>query len=214
MDFDGIVTYSKETTNGKELKRKATEEVEYKEYPNGDLQVDFWDKKAKFQQFYDTTRLIVHRKPLNVQGIRVYECDVSWYGHFDCHMTNPTTGEFESPRAQNYVDILTDIDLELLQKDTEYCNMVMRGLLEQKRVEKYIKTGLQEITAQPCGKYIGGVINSAGVYRETFSTVVGYASHNSKEMIIKRKENKINEIEYRRSQIEKPRREIKGIEDR
>ncbi len=194
-------------------------DVEYSPVSNGNLQVEFYDKDSDFKKFYDTTRLIIGRQPLNIEGHPVYSCAVSWYGHSDCQMFDEKTGKFDSLRAQEYRGVLAEIDLELLQTDPNYCNMVMKGLLDKQRVERYLESGLQETPEQPCGKYIGGVRQTERGYGKFFSTVVGKASHNSDLMVKRRQERremieaqKQKAIADKKAQIKKLQIELDSME--
>lgn len=165
-------------------------DVEYSTLSNGNLQVEFYDNDSDFKKFYDTTRLIVGRQPLNIEGHQVYNCAVSWYGRSDCQMLDEKTGKLDSLRAQDYRGVLAEIDLELLQSDPNYCNILMKGLLDKQRVERYLESGLQETPEQPCGKYIGGIRQTEKGYGKFFSTIVGRVSHNSELMVNRRQEHR------------------------
>lgn len=193
-------------------------DVKYIQTDNGNLQIDFHDKNADFGKFYDTTRLIVGNL-LNIDGHPVYNCAVSWYGDSDCQVYDKTTGILDSLRAQDYRGVLAEIDLRLLQNDPNYCNMVMKELLDKQRVESYLERGLQETPEQPCGKYVGGVRQTENGYRKFFSTVVGKASHNSKLMVNKRQKHremietqKQENIANKKSQIAKLQSEVEKME--
>lgn len=157
---------------------------------NGNLQLEFYDESADFKKFYDTTRLIIGKQPLNIEGHKVYNCAVSWYGRNDFLVRNEQTGKFESKKAQEYRSILAEISIELLLSDQDYYKMVMENLLNKQKVEKYLETALQEEPEQPCGKYVGGVRKTEEGYIEFFSKIVGRASHNSEQMKSKRKKYK------------------------
>lgn len=194
-------------------------DIEYSPTSNGNLQVEFYDKDSDFKKFYDTTRLIIGRQPLNIEGHQVYNCAVSWYGQNDCQMLDEKTGKFDSLRAQEYRGVLAEIDLELLQRDPNYCSVVMRELLDKQRVERYLESGLQETPEQPCGKYIGGLGQKEIGYGKFFSRSVGQASHNSELMINRRQEHrsmievqKQKDIEAKRAQIEKLQSELNNME--
>ena len=191
----------------------------FSQLSNGNLQVEFYDEDSNFKKFYDTTRLIIDRQPLNIEGYLVYNCAVSWYGQNDCQMLNEKTGKFDSLRAQEYRGVLAEIDLEQLQSDPSYCIMVMKELLDKQRVERYLESGLQESPAQPCGKYIGGVSQTEVGYRKFFSMAVGQASHNSELMVNRRQERrarmeakKQKEIEDKRAQIAELQSELNDME--
>ena len=176
------------------------------------LQVEFFDPKADFKQFYDTTRLIINKKPLIMSDKEVYNCLVSWYGSDDCQIFNENLGKFESLRATEYRNILAQIDLNLLQNDPDYCKMVMQNLLNRERVEKYLDMGLEEMPERPCGKYIGGVMEFGNQYKKFFSEAVGKASHNSETMINKRKRHR-ERIEYaKKMAIDRKKAEIAKLQ--
>ena len=165
-------------------------DVEYSTLSNGNLQVEFYDNDSDFKKFYDTTSLTLGNKPLNIEGHQVYNCAVSWYGRSDCQMLDEKTGKLDSLRAQDYRGVLAEIDLELLQSDPNYCNILMKGLLDKQRVERYLESGLQETPEQPCGKYIGGIRQTEKGYGKFFSTIVGRVSHNSELMVNRRQEHR------------------------
>lgn len=199
--------------------KKLPFEIKYSQMPNGNLQVEFLDEHAAFNKLYDTTRLIIKRQPLNIEGHPVYNCAVSWYGSNDCQMINEETGVIDSLRAQDYRGVLAEIDLQLLQSDPNYCNMVMTGLLDRKRVEGYLTRGLEETPEQPCGKYIGGVGKTEKGYRKFFSVIVGQASHNSELMKGRRQERReMAEIQRqkaiadKKAQIARLQEELEGME--
>lgn len=199
--FDRFKKKDKQITekadNDRQPERQLPFEAEYSQSSSGNLQVDFYDKNADFKKFYDTTRLIVDRQPLDIEGHQVYDCVVSWYGHYDCRMLDEETGQFDSIGAREYRDVLAEIDIELLKTDPNYCNKVMTDLLDKQRVEKYLESGMQEEPEHPCGKYIGGIRQTEKGYGKFFSIVVGIASHNSELMVNRRQEHR-EIIEYRR----------------
>lgn len=178
------------------------------------MQVDFYDKNAKVGQFYDTTRLVVDNRPIMLAGQEVRNCIVSWYSQDDAVFLD-SEYEGESLNARDYRGILAQIDPTLLQTDENYCSVVMRKLLDKKRVTKYLEEGLQETPEQPCGKYIGGVKLTEKGYGKFFSLPVGRVSHNSDLMINRRREHRENieakkqrEIANKRAQIQQLQSEI------
>lgn len=193
-------------------------EIRYSHMSNGNLQVEFYDKNADFKKFYDITRLIIGQKPLNIEDHQVYNCAVSWYGHNDCETLDEETGKFESSRAHEYRGVLAEIDLDLLQNDPNYCNAVMKKLLDKQRVERYLENGLQEAPEKPCGKYIGGIQQTEKGYAKFFSTIVGQTSHYSTLMTNRRQEHremlqeqKAKAIAEKKAQIEKLQEELDKI---
>lgn len=204
--------------NEKYETEKRPFEVEYSQTENGELQIDFYDRKADFKQFYDSTRLIINERPLNIEGQKVYNCMVSWYGHNDCCMLNETTGKYENFNAKNYKEVQAQIDPDLLKNDEDYCNAVMKGLLKRDRVEKYLKSGLKENTERPCGEYVGGIDKIENKYRKIFSERIGKILHNSRFMQEKREiyRKKVNlekekAIREREAEIQKLKSEINEI---
>lgn len=217
--FDIFKKNDKQSIYNRQPVRELPFDVEYSTITNGNLQVEFYDKNTDFKKFYDTTRLIVGRYPLNIEGHQVYNCAVSWYGSSDCQMFDEKTGKFDSLRAQEYRGVLAEIDLELLQSDPNYCNMVMKGLLDKQRVERYLESGLQETPEKPCGKYIGGVRQTEKGYGKFFSSIVGRASHNSELMINRRQQHREmmeaqrqKAIADKKDQIKKLQSELESME--
>lgn len=190
-------------------------EIKYGITNDGRLQIDFYDMQADFKQFYDTTRLIVSDETLNLANQEVCNCMVSWYGRDDCQMLDETTGKFEIQSAKDYKDILAQIDINLLKSDSNYCNKVMKSLLNKKRVENYLEAGLEENPEHLCGNYVGGIRKNERGYEKFFSTEVGKASHRSDLMVNKRHKHK-EELEAKmqraiydkKAQIEKLNKEI------
>ena len=188
--------------------------VEYSTIPNGNLQIEQTDVKTE-----DVTRLIISRQPLNIENCPVYSCAVSWYNQNDCQNFSKETGKYESPRAEQYRGVLAEIDIELLQKDPNYCNAVMRSLLNRQRVEKYIENGLQETPEVPCGKYVGGIMRTEEGYKKYFNEKIGRASHNSPLMVARRQKNREEiearrrrAIDYKKEQIARLQGEIEDME--
>ncbi len=199
--------------NKKQPEKQLPFEVKYSNSSNRNLQVDFYDKNADFKKLYDTTRLIVDREPFNIEGHKIYDCVVSWYGYDDCQVLYKTTGKLDSIRARAYREVLAEIDLEQLKNNPNYCEMVMKGLLDQQRVAKYLERGLQENPEIPCGQYIGGVRKTERGYGKFFSVEVGKASHNSKQMINIRKRHREMIENQRRKEIEYKKTQIKRLQD-
>ena len=187
-------------------------DIRFNQIPNGNMQVELFNKNSNYDKFYDTTRLIIDRVPLNIEGHQVYNCAVSWYGHDDCQMLNEKTRQLDSLRAQEYRGVLIELDLELLQTDPNYCNVLMNGLLDKERVERYLEKGLEETPDLPCGKYIGGVSKTEKGYGKFFSRDVGMSSHYS-DLMVNRRRRKIEENErQRQAEIESKKNQIKKLQ--
>lgn len=217
--FDRFKKDNKKIEDIKQQENSIPSNASYETLPNGNLQIEFYDENADFKKFYDTTRLIVGKQPLNMEGHTVYNCAVSWYGQDDCQVLDEKTGKFDSVGAQQYRGVLAELDMELLQNDPKYISMVMKGLLDKERVERYLEDGLQENPEHPCGKYIGGVRQTEKGYSKFFSTNVGKASHESELMKGRRQEyrNRLEAqrqkaIEDRKAQIAKLQGEIDNMQ--
>lgn len=180
--------------------------------PDGYWQLDFHDENADFKNFYDTTRLVINPNPVLTDGQGVYRCMVSWYGQNDCSIIDPSTGEYDSPRATEYSNIFTQIDFNLLQTDEAYYKLFMKGLLDKKRVERYLNDGLQENPQCPCGEYIGGVAKTNNGYKKYFNTNIGTTCHNSSLMVHKRQQYRENLEASRQKAIQAKRDEIARLQ--
>ncbi len=184
--------------------------------PNGNLQVEYYN--YDFKKFYDTTRLIIDKQLLEIEGSEVCNCAVSWYGRDDHKIFNQEKGKIEGIRSENYSDVLAEIDLNLLVNDPTYCKAVMTDLLDKNRVARYLETGMQDTPERPCGKYVGGIAKTDNGLKKFFKCEIGIASHNSSLMVNRRQERK----EILRQQKERKNRENQekagklqqGIEDR
>ena len=205
----------KTKSNVEEMRKNY--EITYGITSDGRLQIDFYDMKSEIGQFYDTTRLIVGNNPVIFDNQAVQNCIVSWYRQDDTTFADPKYNG-ESMNARDYKGILAQIDPMLLQYDENYCVSVMKDLLNQKRVNQYLQNGLQENPERPCGKYVGGIQKTDNGYRKFFAINVGKASHNSRLMVERRRENreraeqkKQMEIARRKAEIQKLQSEIDDI---
>ena len=192
-------------------------DIKYSIGSNGTIQIDFYDRNADFKQFYDITRLVIFSQS-TLAGQMVQNCAVSWYGINDCLMIDKERGTFVNGRAEEYSYVMTQLDLNLLQNDPEYCSVVMKQLLNQKRVRTYLEKGLQEAPDIPCGEYIGGVMRKDEGYRKFFSAPVGQASHYSSRMKSIRENHRASleaskqrEIAAKQAQIAKLQSEIDNM---
>ncbi len=183
---------------------------------DGKLQLDFYDARADFKQFYDTTRLILNRQ-VQVNNTILTEALISYYSENDAVILNNDGQEFG--RKVQYKKILMDIDTNLLQRDSNYCDYVMKALLNEKRVNEYLERGLQENSEQPCGNYVGGVKTKDNGYKKVFDPVVGKMIHESLEMKQKREKNRAKQeqikqegIDRRKAEIERLQQEIEDME--
>lgn len=186
-------------------------EIKYGMSQDGRLQIDFYDRNIKVGQFYDTTRLIVGDKTVVLANQRVQNCIVSWYRQDDTVFSDPQY-ENESIDARSYKGVLAQIDPVLLQSDEKYCSNVMRYLLNKKRVNQYLENGLQESPEHPCGKYIGGMRKTENGYSKFFNIDAGIASHNSRLMVERRRENREKMEQKKRMEIDRKRAEIQKLQ--
>ena len=193
---------NKKVENTVQQEKKSPEKITFEMRKDGYLQVEFYDEDAEFKKFYDTTRLLINEEPVVMAGHTVYNGSVSWYGREHGLMLNEATGKIENISQVQYRDILTEINLGLLQSDPEYAEMVMKDLLDKGRIERYLENGLREVPEHPCGKYIGGVKQTEDGYRKYFSDEVGRESHYSAGMKKKREEFR----EIKRRAMEEQRR--------
>lgn len=207
-----------------EMKNVRPYEIRYQRMKNGNLQIDYLEKRVDPNKFYDTTRFIVDPRPLDMSGHQIYNGAVSWYGDDDCKMLDEKTGQLDSLRATAYRGVLTEIDIRQLQTNPEYCSAVMTRLLDQKRVIEYLNDGLSEKPKKaPCGKYVGGIRENPeepGKYQKFFSPDVGMVSHYSNLMVGRRQEIKDynqrkrqEELRNKRAMRERLDNEIKAMEN-
>ena len=117
-------------------------------------------------------------------------CRVSWYGDEDAISLDNDGNELAYGRKYDYKDILVGIDCNLLQSDPKYVEVLMKKLLDRKRVESYLERGMQENTEIPCGKYIGEIKVENNTYKKVFDPRIGEMSHNSPKMVEKRARRK------------------------
>ncbi len=179
---------------------------------DGRCQMEFEDHKADMKQFYDITRLIINGKPININGHVLYDCDISWYGSTDAILLGPDGEKFG--RRNEYKNILAEIDMGRMQTDSRYCQFVMRGLLNRKRVLRYLEKGLRDSPDIPCGKYVGGVrYLEGGKLDKFFSCDVGQAAHSSPEMVSMREKHKQREEAKRAAEIAERQARIQRLND-
>lgn len=209
----GIWDRFKRKKDAKMIEKPESEQMSsatFSKTDEGKFCVDFFDEKGRFGDFYDTTRLIVSEEPIVLEGQHLSECLVSWYGQNDAVMMK-NGKELMPSRKNNYKEVLAKIDLELLQSDPRYCEWVMKGLLNQRRVEEYLARGLTENPEVPCGKYVGAICRTVNGYSKFFNSKVGEAAHNSKEMQEARRKRE-EEKTQRDAEGNYHRREIDSIE--
>jgi len=158
--------------------------IEYSCTDDGRLVIELIEQRTKLGQFYDTTKLVLDNKVVDLEGTYLQNCMISWYGQDDCVRLDSSGHDYG--RRGQFKNVLADIDTDLIWKDEQYCLAVMKNLLNQHRVEEYLNRGLQESPEVPCGKYVGGIKWDGEKYKKVFSRNLGEASHNSPEMIGRR----------------------------
>ncbi len=216
MSFFDIFKNKKENNiiknNNAINKTSMPQEISYLRENNGNYRIDFLDHNADFKQFYDSTRLVIGNSKV-ISNKLVYDCLVSWYNHSDAEYI----GQIDSRR--DYKHVLAELDINLLFTDENYCRAVMIDLLNQKRVERYLASGLEEQPEIPCGEYVGGIRFKNNSYTKYFDTDVGAKVHFSKEMSEKRAEYKLHQeqkrqniINSKKAMIQKLQEEIDEIE--
>lgn len=185
----------------------------------------------------DTTHLIVKNRDMNFPDKHVYNCLVSWYKRCinDDYavMLDPELGiTYDMSTSPHSESILAELDINLLQSDPVYQRAVMKSLLNEERVNKYLNVGMMtydEIAnAQAdgndialCGRYIGGITKNDKGYTKFFNPLVGRIAHNLPDMVQERrkaredKENARNaEIARRKSEIARDENKIAKYKDR
>ena len=168
------------------------------------LECEYYDSQADFKKFYDTTKLVICTIPeILPSRKRVYQAKVAHYSQNDAVYFGKD-GEDISRRNQ-YTDIRLEMNFEKLLTDPEYQKILMNGLLDKKRVERYIGAGLQDYPtdAHPCGNYIGFVdINQrTGKYGKIFDPKIGEEVHNLPEMVQIREKYKQMKEQAKQSKI-------------
>ena len=176
--------------------------------------LDCYDPNAYMKQLYDVTRLIIEQTPETLpSGNKVYCAQVSWYGRSDYDSLDGTS---QYGRKYDLENIRLQVDLEKLMYDSEYQSAVMTRLLSAKRVERYLKQGLEENPKYKCGNYVGYIdMNLNGEYAKFFDTEIGREVHNLPEQVelrrryIEQLENdKAARNNQRRAEIERLNREM------
>ena len=175
-------------------RRENQDLINYSYTEDGRLVVELHETVPERGQFYDTTRLVIDNRQVDLAGNLVQNCMVSWFGEDDAVYLDDSGDE--CGRRVQYKNILAGIDRDLLLNDENYCKSVMKHLLNQRRIEEYLNKGEQDNPDVPCGKYVGGIEQTSEGYEKMFYRNLGKASHYSREMCNKRQ---IIKEEIRRS---------------
>ena len=186
--------------------------IDYSITKDGKLQIDFFDGGRNVGKMYDTTRLIIDNVATQLNNTTILKGFVSWYGRDDAVILNGKNGD-EFGRRVDYKEILADIDFNLIQTDSKYCETVMKLLLRQSRVEDYLSMGLQDNPNRLCGEYIGGVRKTEKGYEKIFDVKAGKEAHQRPEMVLKRAQYKEKIEKRKQNQISRNRDEINRLQE-
>lgn len=206
--------YQPQNMESKRLPYEVTTEYT----PEGYLQVEVCEDHPNNGQFYDVTRLIIQGAPMTMTSNRipVLNCLVSHYGHSDCIMIGKNGIEYG--RRGDYSHVLAEFDVNLLLRDKTYAYNVLVGLLNKRRIDRYLNDGMKDNPEIPCGIYVGGIDPSSR--RKYFRPEVGKESHYSPQMQNRRaraREAAIRRMrdEYRENEakIAELQRRNRGLED-
>lgn len=170
-------------------------------------------------KFYDTTKVKISRKPLIVNGEEVYKLEVSWYGSSDAIYISD--GDGYRGRRDDYETVYAGIDLEKLQSDIGYLKFALEELLDQDRVQRYLKISektIPEINDEiartgntriyPCGRYVGGVKETDRGFSKVFDPEVGRYCHELPEMQQQREEKRNSRIARQQAEIARKEAEL------
>ena len=183
-------------------------QINYKTDKDGRLMIEFIDNKYKVGRLYDTTRLVFTNMVENLNGKQVPNFLVSWYNQNDAVVLDNSC---EVGRRVDYSEIFADIDINLMQSDEQYCENVMKSLLNENRVESYLDRGLEDYPEYPCGMYIGGVILTQEGYDKFFDVAAGREAHYKPYMVNRREKHKAKQQQRKQNQIVRNNAEIKRL---
>ena len=166
----------------------------------------------KADQFYDTTILVISETPTIVDGIPLYTGRVSWSNHDDCIKINGN-GQLNSPRAQDYEEVLLEIDMDKFWNDNSYRYALLTSLLDQKRVLERLNWGLEDSPKKPCGNYMGGIFFNPDtkLYQKYDRPNIASKVHNSPVAKNRRAAHKEKQIKIKESQLAKIYRQIEAL---
>ncbi len=197
------------TTINSERYQVPPYEIKYRTDKSGRLMIEYIDNKNKVGRMYDTTRLIFTNMTENLNNRNVPNFLVSWYNQSDVTILD-NSREFGS--RVDYSEIFADIDLNLMRGDQQYCEMVMKDLLNQNRVKNYLDKGLEDLPGYPCGMYVGGVRSTQNGYDKFFDVAAGEEAHYKPYMIKMREKHKAEQQQKKQNQIARNRAEINRLQ--
>lgn len=207
--FDAFKRQPKKKEINTEKVNQAEPMYTMKQSPEGRIQIDYSTPEKAFKEFYDTTRIIIDNKPININGKFLTQALVSWYGSDDCIRIDKETNR-ELSRRNDYKRILTQIDVNALLNNPKYSYAVMNNLLDQARVTRYLYRGLENHPSQACGNYIGSIAQRGGEYVKVFDAKIGEIVHDMPDMVERRKEFKRIQEYSIRKEIEKKQKEMEN----
>lgn len=211
--------FRKELEVQKEMRTNNNTEKQQQESPyyikaiknkEGKIQIDFHENMKPSDQFYDTTRLIIDGDRKDIPNASLKDCRVSWYGEDDAVMFDNKGNEIS--RRTNYKNVLVDLDLKTLISNRNYCISVMKGLLNEKRVEEYLSRGMQENPDIPCGNYLGRIDRVGNTFKKRFDPNIGRKVHNSIEMRAERRMYQKKQKENKQRAIKEKQEEIANLQ--
>lgn len=167
----------------------------------------------KEDQFYDTTILVISENPTYIQdGVPLYTGRVSWSNHDDCIKINGN-GQLNSPRAQDYKEVLLEIDIDKFWNDNSYRYALLTSLLDQKRVLERLEYGLEDSPEKPCGNYMGGIFfnQDTRLYQKYDRPNIASKVHNSPVAKNRRAAYKEKQIQIKESQLANIYRQIEAL---
>lgn len=203
------------------------EEIKQIEAPKKDMiqmmetgdKIEMVSKQDRFAQLHNQTNLLIDRNNKEVvNGSTLYRCHVGYKDESDMEYLDPVVREEVFINTSK--EVLIDIDFGKLKNDPEYRSVLMNKLLEENRVEKMLKNGMENQPARPCGNYIGSVIRRTdGIYAKAFDSAIGKQVHNGEEYTAKREAfanrgviNKEMEKETLRRQIAENTRRLEELD--
>lgn len=173
---------------------------------------EYYSGNSKSKKFYDTTRLVVDTVPSKVNGVPVYSAYVAWYGQNDCVYLGDNGKDMG--RRNQFTEVKLQLDMQKLYRDPRYQRILAEGLLDQNRVQRYMKDGLSENPERKCGNYIGGIgiTPNTGNYCKVFNTNIGRIIHDSPTMVATRQKHRAEQERKRQQEMARKQAQIKKLQ--
>ena len=213
-----------QNVNDSNMSRSSNTDFVPKQQPELGLKFEFHNNDV------DTTHLIVKNRDMNFPDKHVYNCLVSWYKRCTnddyAVMLDPELGiTYDMSTSPHSESVLAELDINLLQTDRTYQLAVMKSLLNESRVNRYLDVGMMtydEIASAQadgndialCGRYIGGITKNDKGYTKFFNPLVGRIAHNLPGMIQERRKAREDKRNARNAEIARRRSEIARDENR